>query len=509
MNLSKPVTAMLWLASALFLGACGAKDEPVPTIRIGAVLDQTGPLASRAWKDSVELAIAQANAGLDLAGGFHDTRFGANVSDSISNPDVTLMRGRKLVAEGAVALITDTGEDALALTSTQYDSDAENDLGVPVLCTGCTSPKFGDPFASHFNIVRQRSYRDRERWSYRTSAASVPEAKALLSAINALGSKGDINRDGRWKISLYVIDDDFGNGFVDGFKTARDQLFPWVDLQDALSCRTGSVAAFCNTGLRIEVIRHPPDIDANSYDWSSDLEKLLDGFNDAPTDNPGRPIPNDGEPDYIVEATYPLFAAGFTRAHVAAERSAPLFHTHNWRHFQTLVKLLNTDVDGQAGVSHALLDNCDEAGLPFANALYEKTGQGPGLWDAQNYDAAMVAMLAALVALGDMRVPNASELTGEQVRDALARVNDQSPEAVKVTGGAAGFAAAVEAIRQGVPIDYVGASGSIDFDDRNNVNNDFVSFKVVNGDFVNGKRHDCDADSSCRSDELPCTWIQP
>jgi ABC-type branched-subunit amino acid transport system substrate-binding protein len=470
------------------------------------VLDQTGPLANESWKDSALLAVEQANAGLKLAGGFHDALFGMVVADSISDPEVTLLRGQKLIADGAVAIITDTGEDALALTATQYDASSKNDLGVPVICTGCTSPKLGDPFASHFDEVRQKSYRDRELWGYRTSADSIPEAKALLTAIESRGSKGDINHDGRWKIALYVIDDDFGNGFVEGFKAARDELFPWVDIKNVLSCERGAISAFCNTGLRIEVIRHPPGVDANSYNWSDDLTLLLDEFNDAPTDNPGQPISKDGEPDYIVEATFPLFAAGFTRAHVDANEATPLFHTHNWRHFQTLVKLLNTDVDGHAGVSHAVLDNCDEAGRPFASALFAKTGRGPGLWDAQHYDATMVTMLASLVAISDMSTPNASKLKGVQVRDALSRVSDKSAEAVKVTGGAEGFADAVKAIRKGLPIDYVGASGPVDFDENGNVKNDFVSFEVVRGLFVDRITHDCTGDVDCSPKKGACTW---
>lgn len=492
--------------SCLVLGGCGSDDPVAPNLRIAAVIDQTGPLANRAWKDSALLAIEQANAGLELAGGFHDARFGVDVADSISDPKVTLLRVRKLIDQGALAIITDTGEDALALTETQYDKTSENDLDVPILCMGCTSPKLGDPFAFDANDVRQKSYRDKERWSYRTAAASVPEAKALLTAIHGLGSNGDINHDGRWKIALYVIDDDFGNGFVDGFKIARDTLFPWTEIKDALSCSRGTIASFCNKGLRIEVIRHPAGINANSYDWSEDLTLLLDEFNEAPTDNPGQPIPNDGEPDYVVEATYPLFAAGFTRAHVTSERSTPLFHTHNWRHFQTLVKLQNTDVDGHAGVSHALLDNCEKAGKPFARALYEKTGQRPGLWDAQTYDTTMVTMLAALVALNDMPKPNPGKVTGIQVRDALGRVNDQSPEAVKVAGGAAGFAEAVEAIREGLPIDYVGASGPVDFDSSGNVTNDFVSFEVVDGVFVDRITHDCTGNVDCTPRPGACSW---
>ena len=43
---------------------------------------------------------------------------------------------------------------------------------------------------------------------------------------------------------------------------------------------------------------------------------------------------------------------------------------------------------------------------------------------------------------------------------------------------------AIQALQNGVDIDYKGASGNVDLDDTGNVISDFIIWKVVNGNFV-------------------------
>jgi hypothetical protein len=484
----------------VLLLACAPDQPPDPqgaVVGIGAVIDQTGSLARPAWRDSAELAIEHANAGLERAGGWNDLVFVLRFSDSTNDPEIAAQRASALVRDrGAVAIVTDTSTDAVGIGSAQYDTDETNDLDVPIVCMGCPSPELNDPFAADANVVVQRALRDREGWIFRTSASSDPEATALLNAAYEIG---DRNGDGTRKVAIFVIDDDFGNAFFESIQEARDRNFPRVD-------RDGN---FLADGIQLEIVRHDPDVDANTYDWQSDLARLVDNRNEEPEVNPlmimtGEPIPDvilDGEPDVIMEVTFPLFAASMTRAYLEdADGSIPFLHHHNWRHDTTLVKLVTLDIEGQSGISHAVLANCESSGAIFSQAIIARTGT-VGIWDAQTYDAVMAIQLAVLIAMQDDGDPRA--ITGERIRAALPLVSAEG--GVEITTGPEGFATAVEAIRNGEPIDYLGASGPVDFDENGDVRNDFVRYRVSASSFETELVYGCVSDpDTCAPIENTC-----
>lgn len=112
---------------------------------------------------------------------------------------------------------------------------------------------------------------------------------------------------------------------------------------------------------------------------------------------------------------------------------------------------------------------------PF-RTLFESQfpGVGTGL-SANAYDAVIVTALA-LEAAG-------VGADGAAVSDALLRVSK-----LGTAYGPKNVGDALQAIRRGEDIDYVGASGSLDFDNKGQVLSDFLVWRVDAGEFVNTSR---------------------
>jgi hypothetical protein len=472
---------------------------------IGVLIDHSGSIARPAWRDAALLALDHTNAGLARVPAWTGLRFSLRFADSANAPALAVERARALVAEGVKVLVADTSDVAAALNATNYDSDPSNDLAVPIICMGCTSPQLNNPFVGDPDAARQAALRDRDRWLWRTSAHSGPEAVALLRAARALGSAGDVNGDGRWKVAVYVSDNEFGTSSFKALQDARDRHFPLNRDPNTMTEQPG--------GLHLELVKHPPSVEANDYDWGGDLALVIDGENRSPSVNPGLvatgelppEVEQDGFPDAIIEATFPLFAASITRAYAEAEVTIPFIHGDNWRRETTLIKLLPLDIEGHQGVSHAVVDNCETSGAAFARGMTERTGRGPGLWDSQTYDATVTVMLASLAALRASGASSLPALTGQQVRDGLESLRQERGGQI-VEAGPEGLARAADAIAEGQPIDYEGASGPVDFDEHGNVLNNFVQYRVKGRRFVDEITYACVTDPvGCGVTKQPCS----
>lgn len=94
---------------------------------------------------------------------------------------------------------------------------------------------------------------------------------------------------------------------------------------------------------------------------------------------------------------------------------------------------------------------------------------------ANSYDAVMITALALEVA--------GSGADSTAVSAALLKVSN-----LGTAYGPAKIVDALAAIRRGEDIDYVGASGSLDFDNQGQVLSDFLVWRVVDGKFVNTSR---------------------
>jgi ABC-type branched-subunit amino acid transport system substrate-binding protein len=492
------------LLAAVALSACELPDHDDPP-SIGVLIDHSGSIARPAWRDAALLALEHTNAALERVAAWNGIHFHLRFADSANTPPVAVQRAQGLVRAGVRALVADTSDVAVALNQTNYDQDPNNNLAVPIICMGCTSPQLNNSFVGDPDAARQAALRDPDRWLWRTAAHSGPEAVALLRAARALGVQGDTNGDGRWKVAVYVSDNEFGSSTFKALQEARDRNFPLNRDPNTMTEQPG--------GLHLEVVKHPPGVEANDYDWGGDLTRLVDGQNHSPSVNPGLvavgelppEVEQDGFPDAIIEVTFPLFAASITRAYAEARVNIPFIHGDNWRRETTLIKLLPLDIEGHQGVSHAIIDNCETAGAAFADGMVQRTGRAPGLWDAQTYDAAVVAMLASLIALQHSDKETLAAITGLEVREGL-DILRQISGSQKAPAGTEGLARAAEAIARGQTIDYEGASGPVDFDPQGNVINNFVQYRVKARRFVDEITYACVTDPvACGVTQQPCS----
>jgi hypothetical protein len=485
MKVSSIAPVLLLLLS---LGGCGSGDAPTAEpVRLGVVVDQTGSVARPQWTTAARLAVENANAGLRQAGR-SELQFELLFSDSNNSSSVALERAQKLRDQGVKGLVTDTTEDAVAMLETPFDSNGENDIAMPIVCMACTAPTLFDPNAVSPAPKTRMALRNAEGWGFRTVMDLEPETRRLIQYfLDDLPNGGDTNGDGQQKIAVEIINDLEGTDFLQGLKDARDELFP---------------------GIIIEEVRHQPNIGVDGHDWNGDLIQLTNDRNEA------RLGQLDGQPDAIFEATFPLFAAALSRSYQEAGQDVgriPFVHHHHWRNDQILQKLGAFDLENkggptrgtpQQGISHIIVDNCDSAGRIFTQEMRARTGRDPGYLDSNTYDAVMTLLLGALVAVETNDLAEPAALTPAQLREGMGRLSGGDRE---ILPGPDGFAEAVEAVRAGESLDYVGASGPVDFDENGNVVGNFVKYEVRDGRFVDLATYDCRADpTTCPEREFQC-----
>lgn len=454
---------------ALLLGAgvgCGSDEWSGPTLSIASVLDASGSIATPNWSVVAQLAVSDANQALKSAG--KPFRFKLLVADSTNTPATTISRSLDFVRNyGAKAIITDSSQDDIALNQTFYDSDPNNDPGVPIVCMACTSPAINNPNAANpADAANQATLRNSLGWNFRTLMDTFPQSRVLISLWLAKGNNGDINGDGQTKITIYASDEAFGRGFAGVLQTSTRALHP-------------TPPAIINTYY------HPPALDPNTYNWGNDIKQLISAYSQVSKQE-------DYLPDIITEATFPQYAGALVKSFVAGgANNTLLLHTHAAR----LPAALNSAgwaLNGQEGTSHVLLDD-SPSGEVFAEEMRTKVRVNPIFLDAHTYDAAMVILLASMVASRDLADP--TQVSGAQIRDALRRINDPSGTVVRT--GPAEFERAIGLIAAGQAINYEGASGPVDFDANNNVRNQIVHWRVENEHFVELERYDCISSPLC------------
>jgi ABC-type branched-subunit amino acid transport system substrate-binding protein len=448
----------------------------VTTLVLGAVMDQASASAYYSWPSSAKLAIDQINEGLTMAG--TPLRVRLDLSDSAQDANVATMKSLEVVrSRGARALVVDTSRNAIAVTKMMYDADPANDLNVPVVCVTCTAPNLNDPMAVGTDDIDTATLRDAAGWSFRTCNRATEQTSVLQRVILSRGTNGDVNGDGKFKIAILVLDDNSGHGFV----KSTQKLFADV-----------------NSGVIVEKIVLPgPAIDINNATfWDSVASKLVDDNSDCLQDpaNANACLPavmGDGEPDVIMENLNPGYNIGISRALTRAGNHITFFHAHAFRAPQT-AEILRNAVNGQQGVCPVLYDDTP-SGMKFASDMHTALGRGPALLDSSVYDATVSLSLALVKAA--RALPDPSQVTGAQVRDALGQLNDPAAEMVGV--GAAEFAKAFQKFAAGAPINYDGASGPVDFDANGNVWVKLSLYAGVDGAFVDMQKFDCVHDHAC------------
>ena len=469
------------IALMAMLVGCGSEPSEsatpgVKTLVLGAVMDQATASAYYSWPSSAKLAIDQINEGLASAGA--GVRVSLLLNDTSQDASVATMKSLELVRmRGARALVVDTSRSAIAVTKMMYDADPANDLNVPITCVTCTAPNLNDPMAVGTDDIDTATLRDAGGWAFRTCNRATEQTAVLQRAILARGTQGDANGDGKFKIAILILDDNSGHGFV----KSTQKLF-----------------ADSNSQVIVEKIVLPgPMIDVNnSTFWDGIASRLVDGNSDCIQD-PATPtgclaaVMGDGEPDVIMENLNPGYNIAISRALTRAANHVTFFHAHAFRAAQT-AEILRSAINGQQGVSAVLYDD-SPSGMQFARDVHAALGRDPALLDSSVYDATVTMSLALVKA--SRGLPDPSQVTGAQVRDALKQLNEPGGETLGV--GAAEFAKAYQRFVAGTPINYQGASGPVDFDANGNVWVKLALYAGVDGAFVDLQKFDCVSDPAC------------
>lgn len=268
-----------------------------------------------------------------------------------------------------------------------------------------------------------------------------------------------------FKLAVYYSDEAFGRGFADALKVTVAGLNLTIPAS-------------------VELIPHPATADANSYDWSSDIKRLVD-------DNNETTMAKDGIPDLVSFVTFPQYVGALAKSYSINGNGVPVLHTHVSR-FPSVLRVAGMNLVGQEGTSQILVEP-GASGSVFAAGLRDATGSDPQFLDSHTYDAAMSLMLA--IAIASRGLDDPSMVTGAQVRDAMSRVSVAGGNVVRT--GAAELAKAFDLIAADKPINYEGASGPIDFSADGNVVDRLVLWKASSSAFTELATYDCVSSPDC------------
>ncbi len=454
------------LAVALTAGACGGGgggSTATNTIKIGALAALTGNGATLDYQKAFQLAQDHMNQALQKAGS--GIRFEVLVGDSQGAAAASAAAATKLIgADGVKGIVSDVSGDTVVVNALNYDPNSTL-TKVPVTCYACSSSFINSPTATDADPVKQAALRDADNWLYRVFFNNKYEALVQVQIALHKAAGGDVNGDGRFKVAVYAQNDAFGQSAAAGVSAA--------------------VSMLSTLPSSVETITVPTTADVNSYNWSADLAKVTDDFNENTQ-------MTDGKPDAIVVAVLSAGATATVQTYHDGLYTIPMEASTAFRR-DYILRAIGTAAEGVEGDSNYRYAKND-AGMAFATAFQGLTGTPPEQLSSGAYDSAIVLMLSALIAAQPLANPD--DLTPLQVRDAI-------PRAVAASGQRAiptvdSLAAAVAQIAQGKSIHYDGASGACDFDAVGNLFPPLVHWKVQGQQFVELEAYDCsDAQPLC------------
>ena len=459
-KLTLGMVAMMLAAASL--SACGGGNTETPppeltTVSMGATISRTGVSAVATWGNAFDLAAADLNDGLKKAKYPFTVNFADFIEDTMNMSSVTTAKALEMVQNHNIKMVLDgTSGDSLALNAMMYDTDTTNDINIPVVCVACSSTNHHNPNAVDANPANQAAYRNIDKWHFGLSMSSLPQSLVISRLLLARdGKNGDLNGDGKLKISIIAIDDPFGTSFA--------------------AALTSTIQA-ANPNAIVETILHPKTAALDTYDWAGVLSQLTDNKTGTNTDV---------APDAIVEITFPQFSLALVKAYTAGAYTLPFFHTHSMRE-QPVVVQAGHDLDNQEGTSYLPSDGVSGQMFDahFA-AITQLTRQSQ--WDAHVYDGGVIFGLGVMAAIKAGADP--ATLTGAQVRDAMMTVNNPAGEIIRP--GVDDIAKAAQLISEGKPINYEGASGPCDFDVNGRALNRISHWKVTNTKVTNIDAFDC------------------
>ncbi|MBC7792993.1 MAG: hypothetical protein H7Z43_04755 [Clostridia bacterium] len=436
--------------SALATIACADADGS-PAVVLGAIIDSTSASSETSWVSAAQQAVANMNKALSTAASDHP-RFAIDVRDSQGSALGVGPIAAELVRDsGVVAILVDTNDGIDAA----LDQLTRDGTAVPLQCSACLNDEFNTLGAG---------IPDPQGFRFRNVDGILPLAYVMASSLRTDG--GDRNNDGLLKISVYT-----GNNASD------DEAFRDLTTAAGVIFQENQAAS----SLVLERVTHR-DTDPSRIDYVADIVDLLDN---ATASLQGQTL-IDGPPDWIVVATSPAVHIRFVEAYDAAPSNVPVRHMQNLRRTATLFAL-DALADGQQGVSPISADGV--SGEEFAKDFARDIGYEPAVFAASFYDNAVSLMFAQLIAemAGD---PSATGL-----RDALPKTSTIG--AARFTASIASLTDAVQTILDGGAIDYMGASGPVDYDPQRGARSIVARYIVDRDRFSETQLVDCVAPGAC------------
>jgi ABC-type branched-subunit amino acid transport system substrate-binding protein len=415
-------------------------------VKIAALTDRTGTSATLAYIAAIKLAFKQMNEGL-ASSTQASVQFALLSRDTASRAEQAAASAREVVLrDGAKALITEISADTIAVNALNY---GESPLGVPVNCFACSSSFINNPAAVDADPGKQTSERDEKNYLHRLFMNSKYEAAVQMRVAMSHGDQGDANGDGNFKVALIATNDPYGKGWESALRMKMQEMHP--------------------EHSSIEVMYVDPKVNDTSYNWNTDLSKLVDQRNDTLN-------VDDGKPDVIFLALLPVGSGAAAKAYREAGYDIPLQATTSFRRLHIL-RALGTSAEGVEGGSPRAASG--DFGMAFEAAFKAEYGEDPEMLSAGAYDCAVTHMLAALVAIGTRS--DGFLATSDGIRMALDRIND--PMGVVVGVGPQQFALAADTIKAGRTINYQGATGDTTFDKNGDTHPVLVHYRVENKQF--------------------------
>jgi hypothetical protein len=300
----------LCATAAAFVFATPASAQSAnTTIRIGAVVDQTGGSTSPHYRAAIELAGRQMNEALAQAGS--KVRFEISYGDSKSNPPFAQQEALRLINQhGVKALVGDSSGVSVALNRLNYDPASQAKGKVAITCFQCSSSFINDPEVIESDPQVQAAERDADGWLFRVFYVAKFEAGALAQIALKRANKGD-----PLKVGI----------FADGGHRALA-----IDLAKAFP-------RFHRGPLSVKTV-YLSARDKIAAEWP----KVVDDKDEA-----GK---TDGSPDIVIVAMLPDPAAAAIKAYREAGYPIPLLSNNSFRRDHQL-KALGALASGVEGSS--------------------------------------------------------------------------------------------------------------------------------------------------------------
>jgi hypothetical protein len=381
------------------------------------------------WWDPVQLAMTDVNTALASVntarkGAWQKpVRFRLEERDALSVEQTAHDLMDELAGLGAKVVISEASNASIGANRWNYEhiAAAATDM-IPLVSYSATSTSLNNASATDPDPIRQAAMADPADWLFRTCPASDKLATVRLDYIfhRGLASNGDVSGDGVVKIVWL--------GTTDAASQAT--------LNDDIAAFTAyaSDPAHGAAPLLSENVSFDSPVDSATFDYTNVLARALDA--------------SDGyAPDLIVNKTLASVAIPLIKQyHLTANATVQMFEDATFRQ-NSLLDALGTAGDGQIGVS-SIGYEAGASGAAFAAELVAVTGWPPTAYEAQAYDAVVLALLAVVKASQQVEHP-ATEIAPAAVRENLKTLSvpiAQDPNRRVVTAGPSALADAVAAI---------------------------------------------------------------